>query len=202
MLSKLVGQSTSFFIEENGKAIRDSVEMLKYINPDKTIKFIYEILEKYPEKRPNQTFAVAYTVLSELYQFKGLPNQSIGYLDLAQEEYEKLYEETPPWQKINIGNSFYSAGSFDKAKELYREAFQIFERELLSGGKNTKKQKGLKIGLAVSTNNIGLVERDLENYESAETQFLKGLDIRRKTVSLVRFYWRKPKCCKNQKFNI
>ena len=56
LLSKLVGQSTSFFIEENGKAIRDSVEMLKYVNPDKTIKFIYEILEKYPEKRPNQTF--------------------------------------------------------------------------------------------------------------------------------------------------
>ena len=182
LLSKLVGQSTSFFIEENGKAIRDSVEMLKYVNPDKTIKFIYEILEKYPEKRPNQTFAVAYTVLSELYQFKGLPNQSIGYLDLAQEEYEKLYEEIPPWQKINIGNSFYSAGSFDKAKELYLEAFQIFERELFSSGKNTKKQKGLKIGLAVSTNNIGLVERDLKNYELAETQFLKGLDIRRKTV--------------------
>ena len=87
LLSKLVGQSTSFFIEENGKAIRDSVEMLKNVNPDKTIKFIYEILEKYPEKRPNQTFAVAYTVLSELYQFKGLPNQSIGYLDLAQKEY-------------------------------------------------------------------------------------------------------------------
>ena len=41
----------------------------------------------------------------------------------------------------SIGNSFYSAGSFDKAKELYREAFQIFERELLSAGKDTKKQK-------------------------------------------------------------
>ena len=27
-----------------------------------------------------------------LYQYKGLPNQSIGYLDLAQEEYEKLYD--------------------------------------------------------------------------------------------------------------
>ena len=181
-LSKIVAQSDLYFIEENGKAIRDSIKDLKYVNPDKTIEFIFEVLENYSEKRPNLTISSAYMVLSELYQFKGLPDQTVEYLNLAQQEYEKLFKEIPPWQKINMGNSFYGAGRFDKAKELYREAFKIFEQKLLNAGDDIAKQKAQRFGLAVSTNNIGLVERDMENYELAEIQFLKGLEIRKKNL--------------------
>jgi len=181
-LAKTTAQTNVYFSEKNSKAIRDSINSIKYVNPDKTIEFIFEVLENYSEKRPNLTISSAYMVLSELYQFKGLPDQTVEYLNLAQQEYEKLFKEIPPWQKINMGNSFYGAGRFDKAKELYREAFKIFEQKLLNAGDDIAKQKAQRFGLAVSTNNIGLVERDMENYELAEIQFLKGLEIRKKNL--------------------
>ena len=181
-LAKTTAQTNVYFSEKNSQAIRDSINSIKYVNPDKTIEFIFEVLENYSEKRPNLTISSAYMVLSELYQFKGLPDQTVEYLNLAQQEYEKLFKEIPPWQKINMGNSFYGAGRFDKAKELYREAFKIFEQKLLNAGDDIAKQKAQRFGLAVSTNNIGLVERDMENYELAEIQFLKGLEIRKKNL--------------------
>lgn len=181
-LSKIVAQSDPYFIEENGKAIRDSIKDLKFVNPDKTIKFIFEVLEKYTENRPNLTFGNAYTTLSELYQFKGLHNQTVEYLNLALEEYEELFKEIPPWQKINIANSFYSAEQFNEAKRLYIEAYETFEKKLLLKRGNIGLGENLISGLAVSSNNIALVERRLGNYDLAEIQFQKGLRFRKKNL--------------------
>ena len=47
-------EKDDFFSIENSNAIRDSLNLIKFVNPNEAERFAFEILEKYPEKSPTE----------------------------------------------------------------------------------------------------------------------------------------------------
>ena len=58
-----VSQNDNFFVEKNSDAIRDSINLIKFVNPNEAEKFAFEILEKYPAKKPNRLYAATLAAL-------------------------------------------------------------------------------------------------------------------------------------------
>ena len=96
--------NNDYFIKKNSQAIRDSLNAIKFANPNNAVEFSFQILENYSEKRPNRVFGSVYAALGQIYHIKGLSRQSIDYLRLAEEEFVAAIDYVPPWQIINFGN--------------------------------------------------------------------------------------------------
>lgn len=175
LITAISAQNQNYFIKDNSQAIRDSLNRIKYVNPNTAVQFSFEILEKYTEDRPNRVIGSVYAVLAQIYHIKGLPSQTIDYLNDAEEEFESLLGFVPPWFQIDIGNIYFSQGLFPKARNAYLNSYKTFE----SPEKPFSKQDRLA-GMAVSLNNVALVDIELENYESAEKYYFEGLKHRYK----------------------
>lgn len=178
-LAKTTAQPNAYFSEKNSQTIRDSINNIKYVNPVEAIQFIFEVLEKYPQDRPNKVFGAAYSSLGQIYHIKGLDNQALDYLSQAEEEFENLLGIPSPWLEVDIGNIYFGLGKYPESKKYYRKAFNYFQERLSSRGLDLSKNSNNTAGLAVSSNNIALVEIELGNYELAELEYFKGLNYRR-----------------------
>ena len=179
-LAKTTAQPNVYFSEQNSQTIRDSINNIKYVNPRKAIQFIFEVLEKYPQDRPNKVFGAAYSSLGQIYHVKGLDHQALDYLNQAEDEYEDLQgQRRTPWLEIDIGNIYFGIGMYSESKIHYRQAFDYFQEELSNGVHYPYQVENFLDGLAVSSNNIALVEIKLGNYELAELEYSKGLNYRR-----------------------
>jgi len=174
LITAISAQNYNYFNKDNSQAIRDSLNRIKYVNPNTAVEFSFEILEKYTEDRPNRVIGSVYAVLAQIYHLKGLPTQTIDYLNDAEQEFESLLGFVPPWFQIDIGNIYFSQGLLSKARSAYLNAYKTFE----SPAKPFSKQDQLA-GMAVSVNNIALVDIELENYASAEEYYFEGLKFRR-----------------------
>ena len=53
------------------KTIRDSLNAIKFVNPNDAVEFSFQILENYSEKRPNRVFGSVYAALGQIYHIKG-----------------------------------------------------------------------------------------------------------------------------------
>jgi tetratricopeptide (TPR) repeat protein len=178
-LAKTTAQPNLYFSEQNSQTIRDSINNIKYVNPREAIQFIFEVLEKYPEDRPNKVFGAAYSSLGQIYHIKGLDSEALDYLSQAEEEFENLFGNPAPWLEVDIGNIYFGLGKYSESKIYYRKAFDYFQERLSSGDLSLYQEKNHWDGLAVSSNNIALVEIELGNYELAELEYFKGLNYRR-----------------------
>jgi tetratricopeptide (TPR) repeat protein len=174
LITTISAQNQNYFIIDNSQAIRDSLNRIKYVNPNTAVEFSFEILEKYTENRPNRVIGAVYAVLAQIYHLKGLPTQTIDYLNNAEQEFENLFGFVPPWFQIDIGNIYFSQGLLPKARSAYLNAFKTFESPI----KPFSRQDQLA-GLSVSLNNVALVDIELENYASAEEYYFEGLKFRR-----------------------
>jgi DNA-binding NarL/FixJ family response regulator len=183
-LAKTTAQPNVYFSKQNKQAILDSIENIKYVNPHQAIQFIFEVIEKYPEDRPNKVVGSAYTSLGQIYHIKGLDNQALDYLSQAEEEFENLTGAPPPWLEIDIGNIYFGIGMYAESKKYYRKAFNYFQGKLSSAGLDLSKNSNNWTGLSVSSNNIALIEIELGNYELAELEYFKGLNYRRNNSKL------------------
>ena len=70
-------EKDDFFSIENSNAIRDSLNLIKFVNPNEAERFAFEILEKYPDKKPNRVRASTYAALGQIYHIKGLTGPTI-----------------------------------------------------------------------------------------------------------------------------
>ena len=180
IFSKQLLANNDYFVQKNSQVIRDSLNAIKFVNPNDAVEFSFQILENYSEKRPNRVFGSVYAALGQIYHIKGLPRQSIDYLRLAEEEFIAAIDYVPPWQIINFGNIYFANGFFDEAYKSYKRAYDLFtefkdNQEFLE----FNKEQNFMAGQATSLNNLALIEIERKNFIQAEQFFRQALEIRK-----------------------
>ena len=179
-----LSQVDSYFAEQNGQAIRDSINLLKFVNPNKAEKFAFEILEKYPNKKANRVRAATFAALGQIYHIKGLTGPTLEYFEKSEKMFTEILGSVPPWLQVDFGNVYFAQGFFDKAEESYLESFSNFsalsqseDSKLNPRGRSDKLQ-----GMAVSKNNLAMIAEQQREYEKAHELFSDGLEYRRERM--------------------
>ena len=179
-----LSQVDSYFAEQNGQAIRDSINLLKFVNPNEAEKFAFEILEKYPNKKANRVRAATFAALGQIYHIKGLTGPTLEYFEKSEKMFTKILGSVPPWLQVDFGNVYFAQGFFDKAEESYLESFSNFsalsqseDSKLNPRGRSDKLQ-----GMAVSKNNLAMIAEQRKEYEKAHELFSDGLKYRRERM--------------------
>lgn len=184
LICSLVLANEEYFSTKNSQMIRDSLNSIKFVNPNTAIQFSFSILENYPEKRPNRVIGSAYAALGQIYHIKGLSRQSLEYLSRAEKEFYSHLQYIPPWLQVDFGNVYFANGFYDKAIQSYEQSYNTFNRYIRDQKFNKyNQQQNYLSGLSTSTNNIALVEIERGKFEKAEEKFLHGLKIRKEIVS-------------------
>ena len=175
-----LSQVDSYFAEQNGQAIRDSINLLKFVNPNEAEKFAFEILEKYPNKKANRVRAATFAALGQIYHIKGLTGPTLEYFEKSEKMFTEIIGSVPPWLQVDFGNVYFAQGFFDKAEESYLESFSSFsalsqseDSKLNPRGRSDKLQ-----GMAVSKNNLAMIAEQRKEYEKAHELFSDGLKYR------------------------
>ena len=179
-----LSQVDSYFAEQNGQAIRDSINLLKFVNPNEAEKFAFEILEKYPNKKANRVRAATFAALGQTYHIKGLTGPTLEYFEKSEKMFTEILGSVPPWLQVDFGNVYFAQGFFDKAEESYLESFSNFsalsqseDSKLNPRGRSDKLQ-----GMAVSKNNLAMIAEQRKEYEKAHELFSDGLKYRRERM--------------------
>ena len=179
-----LSQVDSYFAEPNGQAIRDSINLLKFVNPNEAEKFAFEILEKYPNKKANRVRAATFAALGQIYHIKGLTGPTLEYFEKSEKMFTEILGSVPPWLQVDFGNVYFAQGFFDKAEESYLESFSNFsalsqseDSKLNPRGRSDKLQ-----GMAVSKNNLAMIAEQRKEYEKAHELFSDGLKYRRERM--------------------
>ena len=179
-----LSQVDSYFTEQNGQAIRDSINLLKFVNPNEAEKFAFEILEKYPNKKANRVRAATFAALGQIYHIKGLTGPTLEYFEKSEKMFTEILGSVPPWLQVDFGNVYFAQGFFDKAEESYLESFSNFsalsqseDSKLNPRGRSDKLQ-----GMAVSKNNLAMIAEQRKEYEKAHELFSDGLKYRRERM--------------------
>ena len=171
----------SFFNENNQDAIRDSINSLKFVNPNQAEKFAFEILEKYPIKKSNRVRAATLAALGQIYHIKGLTGPAVDYFEQSEKMFTEVLGSIPPWIQVSIGNVYFAQGLFDKAEESYIESFNNFsaisQREDIK--LNPRKRSDKQQGMAVCKNNLAMIAEVREDFDKARKLFNDGLQLRR-----------------------
>ena len=171
----------SFFNENNQDAIRDSINSLKFVNPNQAEKFAFEILEKYPIKKSNRVRAATLAALGQIYHIKGLTGPAVDYFEQSEKMFTEVLGSIPPWIQVSIGNVYFAQGLFDKAEESYLESFNNFsaisQREDIK--LNPRKRSDKQQGMAVCKNNLAMIAEVREDFDKARKLFNDGLQLRR-----------------------
>ena len=180
LICSLVLANEEYFSTKNSQIIRDSLNSIKFVNPNTAIQFSFSILENYSEKRPNRVIGSAYAALGQIYHIKGLSRQSLEYLSIAEKEFYNHLQYIPPWLQVDFGNVYFANGFYDKAIQSYQQSYNTFNRYIEDPKFNKyNQQQNFLSGLSTSSNNIALVEIERGKFEKAEEKFLHGLKIRR-----------------------
>ena len=174
-------QKLNFFTLENSDAIRDSINAIKFVNPIEAEKFAFEILEKYPDKKPNRVRAATFAALGHIYHIKGLTGPTLDYFAQSEQMFTEVLGSVPRWLQIDIGNIYFAQGLYDKAEESYQESFNNFSaltesEDILI---NPRRRSDRLQGMAVCKNNLAMIAEERGDYDKAQQFFIEGLDYRR-----------------------
>ena len=179
-ISLSLSQNDNFFTEKNSDAIRDSINLIKFVNPNEAEKFAFEILEKYPEKKPNRLYAATLAALGQIYHIKGLTGPTLDYFAESEEMFKEVLGSVPPWLQVSIGNVYFAQGLYDKAEESYSESYDNFYA--LSKSEdiklNPRRRSDRLQGMAVCKNNLAMVAEARGDYDTAKELFNDGLRYR------------------------
>ena len=179
-ISLSLSQNDNFFTEKNSDAIRDSINLIKFVNPNEAEKFAFEILEKYPEKKPNRLYAATLAALGQIYHIKGLTGPTLDYFSESEEMFKEVLGSVPPWLQVSIGNVYFAQGLYDKAEESYSESYDNFYA--LSKSEdiklNPRRRSDRLQGMAVCKNNLAMVAEARGDYDTAKELFNDGLKYR------------------------
>ena len=175
-----VSQNDNFYTEKNSDAIRDSINLIKFVNPNEAEKFAFEILEKYPAKKPNRLYAATLAALGQIYHIKGLTGPTLDYFSESEEMFKEVLGSVPPWLQVSIGNVYFAQGLYDKAEESYSESYDNFYA--LSKSEdiklNPRRRSDRLQGMAVCKNNLAMIAEAKGEYDNAKELFNDGLRFR------------------------
>ena len=159
----------------DGEKLVDSLQVMKFSYPRESIQFAYEILEFYPERRPNRTIASVFSILGEIFMHKSLPVQALEYFMEAEREFDEIGRlKGFPWLMVNMGNVYFQEGLMEEARIKYIEAYDVFSNYYFEINKNNSLA-----GQAVTQNNLGLIEQGMNNFANSLGHFQQGLEVRR-----------------------
>ena len=164
----------------DSKVVLDTINSIKYSNPNKAISLSFEALEYYMDKGPSPVTISIYNILGEVYSKKNLPVLALSYFTDAVLEFELTpltkrkdqFVEKPPWILINLGNIYFNEGQILKAMEKYASA------ELNFGKLNDDLVRNR--GLATTYNNMALVNIEMGKFKEALDLLDKALTIRQR----------------------
>ena len=183
-ISVSASQNDNYFTVENRDAIRDSINLIKFVNPNEAEKFAFEILEKYPVKKPNRLRAATFAALGQIYHIKGLTGPTLDYFSQAEEMFNEVLGSVPPWLQVSIGNVYFAQGLYDKAEESYTESYNNFYA--LSKSEdiklNPRRRSDRLQGMAVCKNNLAMIAEARGDYDTAKEFFNDGLKYRRERM--------------------
>ena len=163
-------QKPNFFTVENSDAIRDSINAIKFVNPIEAEKFAFEILEKYPDKKPNRVRAATFAALGHIYHIKGLTGPTLDYFAQSEQMFTEVLGSVPRWLQIDIGNIYFAQGLYGKAEESYQESFNNFSaltesEDILI---NPRRRSDRLQGMAVCKNNLAMIAEEKGEYDKAQ----------------------------------
>ena len=182
--SSSFSQSNNFFAIKNSDAIRDSINAIKFVNPNKAEKFAFEILEKYPDKKPNRVRASTFAALGQIYHIKGLTGPTLDYFSQSEEMFTEVLGSVPPWLQVSIGNIYFAQALYDKAEESYQESFNNFLGLSISEDikLNPRRRSDRLQGMAVCKNNLAMIAEVQGKYDVAYQFFSDALGYRKERM--------------------
>ena len=160
--------------------VSDSLNKIKYSDPNAAIGLIYQALEYYLPKGPSRISISLYNILGEIYLKKDLPVLALSNFVDASLEFDlcdkkslknpKLKQQ--PWILINLGNIYFNEGQILKAVDKYNDAEENF---MLLEDPIHRDQ-----GLTTTYNNMALICIESGKYFQALELYNRSLKIRDK----------------------
>lgn len=152
---------------------RDSIIKYKNINPNKAITFGLDYVAAVQNKEIDSLVVGTYAMIGGILFDSGLDASAITFFDNALRLYESMVDENkrepkaeqPPWVLINIGNVYLRNSEYERAKEKYNKALNIFE--------TIDNKQNAFYGINTATSNLGLIDESTGNFDEAEKKYIK-----------------------------
>ena len=152
----------------NLETIRDSIQEFKETNPDKALKYAFNIINK-SNGTPSPLLAGVYGAIGDILNNKGLDADALNYYLKTLQLFKSIPEskrthkkiEYPPYTLISIGNLYFKQKDYEKAEEKYLEALNNFN---LIKNEKTKLQ-----GASTIYDNLGLISTIKNNFIVADS---------------------------------
>ena len=159
-------------------SLLDSVDKYKEFDPQKSLKFGFQALEKtnFDEISYN-LYDLNFKIASVFYLAKNY-EKSFQFLTTSLSIYELLpikerrykFIKKPPWLLALLGNVYFRLGRYERAKKIYNEAiinFNLIEE---------KEEKNY--GLNTSDDSLGNIYLDQNDSDEAEKYYKRSLERR------------------------
>ena len=157
----------------------DSLQDYKYTQPERAISFATRVLKrkKFASGKNPKVESAFYNHLGEIYLRMNLPSQALSYYIEAK---RLIPKSKAPWLEVQFGNVYYNQGEWIKAKNSYNKALEIFSNWKITGARLDGKATGGNsvAGMTTCYSNLGRIEIQLKNYESALSYFELALETK------------------------
>ncbi len=168
-------QVDEFFVNKNSSVIIDSLQSIKYTNPELALRFAYQILERFPFNKNDKTISSVYNIIGEIFVKKGRTMQALEYFIEADRE-RKRFGGGGYWILMNMGNVYFQEKKWIKAEEKYLEAYEMVLRRI-------KKDGPEKINvMSLSLLNRAMIYIELGEYEKSFNLMVQSLELRKKRI--------------------
>ena len=151
--------------------LRDSILKYRNSNPSLAIQFGLDYQKIVASKTPDSLVVGTHALIGEILSEMGLYASAINFFNRALELYDATPNKNkrdpevsqPPWVILNIGNVYLQNGDFEKAKEKYNTAIELF--------KTIKSRQQSFFGINTAESNLGLVDERNRDFIAAEIKY-------------------------------
>lgn len=162
--------------------MRDSILKYRNSNPSLAIQFGLDYQKIVASKTPDSLVVGTHALIGEILSEMGLYASAINFFNRALELYDATPNKNrrdpevsqPPWVILNIGNVYLQNGDFEKAKEKYNTAIELF--------KTIKSKQQSFFGINTAESNLGLVDERNRDFIAAEIKYTNVYN-RRKDIN-------------------
>ena len=162
--------------------MRDSILKYRNSNPSLAIQFGLDYQKIVASKTPDSLVVGTHALIGEILSEMGLYASAINFFNRALELYDATPNKNkrdpeasqPPWVILNIGNVYLQNGDFEKAKEKYNTAIELF--------KTIKSKQQSFFGINTAESNLGLIDERNRDFIAAEIKYTNVYN-RRKDIN-------------------
>ena len=151
--------------------LRDSILKYRNSNPSLAIQFGLDYQKIVASKTPDSLVVGTHALIGEILSEMGLYASAINFFNRALELYDATPNKNrrdpqvsqPPWVILNIGNVYLQNGDYEKAKEKYNTAIELF--------KTIKSKQQSFFGINTAESNLGLIDERNRDFIAAEIKY-------------------------------